>query len=221
MSITLLEPMMNFDEALSVEFRVVDDTLHDGQPARIVGGTRTYLTDIEDLWDALTNPARIPRWFSPIEGDLKLGGRYQLEGNAGGEITKCEPPESFEISWEFSGNVSWVSVRLTPDGKGTRLTLEHTMLKDKQSEDHWKKFGPGATGVGWELGFAGLGLHLTNGNANIDQKRFHSWMASETGKSFIKESAKAWGQAHIAMGESPDVAIEMATETTKAYTGEQ
>ena len=31
-------------------------------------------------------PERIPRWFLPVSGDLRLGGRYQLEGNAGGEV---------------------------------------------------------------------------------------------------------------------------------------
>ncbi len=35
----------------------------DGKPARAVIATRSYDTDITDLWDALTNPERIPRWF--------------------------------------------------------------------------------------------------------------------------------------------------------------
>ena len=44
------------------------------------------------MWDACTDPERIGRWFLPVSGDLRLGGRYQLEGNAGGEILRCEPP---------------------------------------------------------------------------------------------------------------------------------
>ena len=47
---------------------------------------RTYAADIADVWDALTNIERIPRWFLPVSGDLRLGGRYQFEGNAGGRI---------------------------------------------------------------------------------------------------------------------------------------
>ena len=31
---------------------------------------------IDDVWDACTNPERIPRWFLPVSGDLRLGGRY-------------------------------------------------------------------------------------------------------------------------------------------------
>ena len=46
------------------------------------------------LWDACTNAERIPRWFLPVSGDLRLGGRYQLEGNAGGTIERCDPPRS-------------------------------------------------------------------------------------------------------------------------------
>ena len=50
----------------------------------------TTTRPIEDVWDALTNPERIGRWFLPISGDYRLGGRYQFEGNAGGEIVACE-----------------------------------------------------------------------------------------------------------------------------------
>ena len=44
----------------------------DGKPARAVIATRSYDTDIADLWDALTNAERIPRWFmGPV--DLPAG----------------------------------------------------------------------------------------------------------------------------------------------------
>ena len=53
---------------------------------------RRYNAPIEDVWDACTDPSRIGRWFLPVTGDLRSGGTYQLEGNAGGEILRCEPP---------------------------------------------------------------------------------------------------------------------------------
>src|SRR5205807_1835485 len=31
-------------------------------------------TDIDDVWSALTDPARLARWLGEIEGDLRLGG---------------------------------------------------------------------------------------------------------------------------------------------------
>ena len=58
--------------------------------------TRSYATTVEDLWDAATSKERIPRWFLPVSGRLELGGRYQLEGNAGGTIRHCERPSYLE-----------------------------------------------------------------------------------------------------------------------------
>jgi hypothetical protein len=57
--------------------------------------SQTYEGTLDDLWDACTNPKRIPRWFLPVSGDLRVGGRYQLEGNASGTIERCDPPNSF------------------------------------------------------------------------------------------------------------------------------
>jgi uncharacterized protein YndB with AHSA1/START domain len=82
---------------------------HEGKPARVVVASRSYDTTPDDLWDALTSAERIPRWFLPISGDLKLGGRYQLEGNAGGTITACEPPRRLSVTWEFGGGTTWVN----------------------------------------------------------------------------------------------------------------
>ena len=209
---------MECSDPLGIENRVVSDAQRDGQPTRVVSGARTFATAPEVLWDAVTNLEKLACWFNPITGDLKLGGRYQLEGNAGGEIIRCERAEIFEVTWEFAENVSWLMVRLEPKGDGTRMTLEHTMTKDEASESHWNQYGPGATGVGWDLGFLGLGLYLNSDT--FDRKEAEAWSASEPGKEFIRHCAKAWGVSHISSGEEPDLANAMAEKTAKAYTGE-
>ncbi len=211
---------MDYSKALGIEYRVVKDAEFQGQSVRIVSGARTYSAQTEELWDALTNAERIPRWFGPVSGELKLGGRYQLEGNAGGEITRCVPPTALDVTWEYAENVSWVTVRLEPVADGTRLTLEHIMAKDEASEAHWKKYGPGATGVGWDLGFLGLGLHLGSGGEAIEEEEHNSWMASSEGKAFIKNCARAWGDAHIECGEDDAIAAAMSEETAAFYCGE-
>ena len=128
--------------------RSVSSLERDGQPARAVTLSRSYPTTVEDLWDALTRGERIARWFLPISGDLELGGRYQLEGNAGGVIRTCERPAHLALTWEFGGDVSWVEARLSDDGAGrARLTLTHTALLSP----HWDEYGPGATGVDFEV----------------------------------------------------------------------
>ena len=109
------------------------------------------------MGDAVTNGERIPRWFLPVSGEFELGGRYQLEGNAGGVITACERRSHFAVTWEFGNDVSWVEVRCSDDGAGGgRLTLTHT----RQVSEHWEEYGPGAVGVGWDLGLPGLAIHL-------------------------------------------------------------
>src|SRR5262245_17178864 len=138
-----------FPNAFGVEFRRFENRQHEGRPARVVVAARAYDTDREDLWDALTSRERIPRCFLPIEGELELGGRYQLQGNAGGTITRCDPPRALDLTWEFGGGVSWVTVRLAPEGERTLLTLEH-IVHVSDVDEHWARFGPGAVGVGWD-----------------------------------------------------------------------
>ncbi len=206
-------------DAVGAEFREIADRLQDGRPAKAVIAVRTYDTSVEDLWDALTNRERIPRWFMPIEGELRLGGRYQLQGNAGGTITRCDPPEALEVTWEFGGGVTWVTVRLESDGHGARMTLEHIMLTTDMDGDHWKQFGPGAVGVGWDLSIMGLGLHIASGDAKPSEAD-PAWVASDEGKAVMRASAMAWAEAHIASGEDSETARAMAKRTAGFYTGE-
>ena len=203
---------------LGAEFREVADRIQDGQPAKAVVAARVYDTDPKDLWDALTNPERIPRWFSPVTGDLKLGGRYQIQGNAGGTIQRCDAPRALDITWEFGGGKSWVTLRLAAEGAGTRLTLEHIMLAEDMKGEHWLQFGPGAVGVGWDLSFLGLGLHVASGAARLPETD-PAWMATDEAKAFMRGSAEAWAEAHIASGEDPETAHRMAASTAKFYTG--
>jgi uncharacterized protein YndB with AHSA1/START domain len=204
-------------EQLGLVTREVRDQERHGRPARVVLASREYDTEMEDLWEAITSPERIPRWFSPITGELRLGGRYQLEGNAGGEIQTCVPPRQLAVTWEFGGGVSWLEVTLSPvDAERTRLELRHTA----HIEDHWKKFGPGAVGIGWELALYGLALYFAGGGAAVDRAAAMAWLGSEAGKTFMRRSSDAWCQAAIAGGDAPDVARAQAARTTAAYTGE-
>ena len=88
---------MDFDVEgnLGAAERSVWSMERDGRPARAVTLSRSYATSVEDLWDAVTNGERIPRWFLTVGGELEPGGRYQLEGNAGGLVTACEPLSQF------------------------------------------------------------------------------------------------------------------------------
>jgi uncharacterized protein YndB with AHSA1/START domain len=196
--------------------REVRQVEREGKPAAMVVMCRSFDTTIEDLWDALTNRERLPRWFLPVSGELKLGGRYQLEGNAGGTITRCEPPRELSVTWEFGGGTSWVYVSLREDGATTRLELQHIAHPDP----HWDKFGPGAVGVGWDLGLMGLGRHIENPAATKPPEADPAWLGSDEAKRFMKLSSDDWARAAIAHGEDEAAARARAERTRAFYCGE-
>jgi uncharacterized protein YndB with AHSA1/START domain len=201
------------------EFRAVENREHLGQPVIVAIATRTYDTSVDDLWEALTTRERIARWFLPVEGDLVLNGRYQLKGNAGGTITRCDPPNAFDLTWEFGGGTTWVHVRIARDGDRARLTLEHIAPKGGVGEEHLKKFGPGAVGVGWDLSLHGLSLHFKDPKVALDPQAAQAWTASSEGKEFITKSGEAWGAADAASGEDAATARAKAERTISFYTG--
>ena len=199
----------------ATERRVVPTEVN-GIPARVVTAGRSYAAPVDDVWDALTNSERLPRWFAPVSGDLRLGGRYQVEGNAGGEVQTCEPPRLFQITWEFMGATSWLTVELSPAPTGTRLELRHTQHTDN---DFWTQFGPGATGVGWDLGLLGLDLHLA-GAPDVDPAQVDAWSVSEDGRAFTAGCAEGWAAADVQAGADPEVAGAAGQATAAFYRGE-
>ena len=200
--------------AMAREVRRVDRA---GRMARVVVARRTYATSIDDLWDALTDGERIPRWFMPVHGDLRLGGRYRLEGNAEGEIIACDPPQHLAVTWEYDGDVSWVDVRLSAaSDDSTELVLEHTMHVEP---DRWDEYGPGAVGVGWDQALFGLGLHVDSGETSTPLGRWPAWPVAD-GKVFIRACSDDWQRASVADGTDPAAAEAAAERTRAAYTGE-
>ncbi|MFC4147427.1 SRPBCC family protein [Micromonospora mangrovi] len=199
-----------------VDRTVGSRTLPAGQ-ARVSTVSQTYDTSLDDLWDACTSAERIPRWFLPISGDLTLHGRYQLEGNAGGTVERCDPPHSFTATWEYGDEVSWIEVRLTPAGDGrSRFTLDHVAHVDDQ---RWLEFGPGAVGVGWDMGLLGLASHLAADGSGVLPSQAAAWLGTDEARRFITLSSERWAEASIAAGTPVDEARAAQARTTAAYTG--
>jgi uncharacterized protein YndB with AHSA1/START domain len=201
-----------FDELAAMQRTVRDGTLPAGE-ARLVALSRTYQAEIDDVWDALTDPARIARWFLPVTGDLRLGGTYQLEGNAGGEIRECEPPHHLRVTWIMGEqppeDSSFVDVRLEPSDNGTRFVLEHTAVVPPE---FWDEYGPGAVGVGWDLALIGLAAHLAG--EDLDPSQLES---SPEMRRALTASSEAWGNALRDTGADPAVVARMVAGTTAFY----
>lgn len=207
--------MIDVDEQISTVRRELGSRVLEAGEARVSTISRAYDAEIEDVWDACTNPERLPRWFLPVSGDLRLNGHYRLEGNAEGTIQRCDPPNGFAATWEYGGNVSWIEVRLSREAAGrTRLELEHVAHVD---EEFWTQYGPGATGVGWDSALLGLAIHLTTGKSASPEES-EAWMATEEGRRFVSLSSQEWCEASIRAGTDPAEARAAAERTTAFYT---
>ena len=190
-------------------------TLEDGE-AKTVLVRQTYDATLEDVWDACTKGDRIARWFLPVKGDLRLGGRYQIEGNAEGEVLDCEPPRRLRVTWEYAGDISWVEVRLASAADGqTSFELEHTARVEAA---RWEEFGPGAVGIGWDMTLLGLAQHLHGGGEISSPEEGALWAASDEGRDFMARSGERWHDAQVAAGEDPAAARAAADRTIAAYT---
>ena len=209
--------MIDVVHEINAARRTVGDRVLEAGEARTVTITRVYDSPLDDVWDACTNAERIPRWFLPVSGELREGGGYQLEGNAGGTIKRCDPPRAFDATWEYGGEVSWIELRVSPEADGrTRFELIHIAHVD---DERWAQFGPGAVGVGWDLGLLGLALYLTTGQG-MSPAEGAVWSVSDEGKHFATESSQRWCEASIAAGTDADQARAAASRTTAFYTGE-
>ena len=182
----------------------------------MVAISRVYAASVDEVWDALTNPERIPRWFLPVSGELRLGGTYQFEGNAGGEIRVCEPPRRLQVTWvmgEAPGpeDSSIVEARLEPEDDGTRFTLEHTAVFPAE---FWATYGPGAVGVRWDLALVALVAHLSGEVIIGDPATLETDPKIRAANT---ASSEAWGEAFLQAGADAETVDRNVSATTAFY----
>jgi len=205
------------DELAAAQRVMGASTLPAGE-AYTVEIARRYDADVEDVWEAITDPERLARWLKPITGDLRRGGTYELEGGEHGEILHCEPPRALRVTWMFGPEAdAWpgtseVEVRLTPaQSAGTDVRLVHAA---SVGEPMFPTYGPGAGGVGWDLMLLSLARHLADGTG-VDHEALES---SSDGHELVRRSAAAWGRAHLAAGGDPEQVATAVAATTAFYT---
>jgi uncharacterized protein YndB with AHSA1/START domain len=165
---------------------------------------RTYPTSVEDVWEAITTPERIARWFAPISGDLREGGEFQVEGNANGQILKCDKPNLLRMTYGAPNSI--VEIRLVPDGDSTTLEVEHTVPLEIARN------GSGAmwVGPGWDGGFLALGQYL-RGEAPEDPVAAEG---SVERQQFNAKSVHAWAEAARLSGTATEEEIAAGIQVT-------
>src|SRR5262245_53686315 len=145
---------------------------------------RIYLVSQEDLWEAITEPTRMRRWFSEPKGQLRLGGTFALEGSGHGRILRCDAPRMLRVTWSSGpGHPDELEVRLSKaEEGGTLLELEHASVAGATPDGGTDPIV--GLGVGWELAMIYLERYLRDEDpiriAGRDQ-------------AVVAESARAWG----------------------------
>jgi uncharacterized protein YndB with AHSA1/START domain len=89
----------------------------------------------EKVWEALTTPAGIKRWWqAEAEVEPHVGGRFHLDfvlfdHSMTGEITAYDPPLRFGFTWPeiAAARDSNVMIEISPDPLGTHLRLIHDL----------------------------------------------------------------------------------------------
>ncbi len=119
-----------------------------------------YDTDIDDLWSAIVDPARLARWLANVSGDLRLGGTFEATFTSGwvgtGTIDACEAPNRLHITLDpdpddESGRPMTLEALLTSEGDKTRLVVEDSGFSRDDLPGH---------GAGWQAHFEDLTSYL-------------------------------------------------------------
>ena len=99
----------------------------------VVRVEQVYDTDLEDLWDACTNPERLQRWIATVSGDLRVGGAVHASFTSAwtgpGRIEQCDAPRHLLLTMEpDTDEETELEAWLSEDGGQTRLVVEERGL---------------------------------------------------------------------------------------------
>lgn len=101
----------------------------------------TYHTDTKTVWDAITKPEQMRKWFFDNIPDFKPEVGFEVEFTVKSEdrvfphhwrVTKVEPGKYIEYNWNYrnyqgDGYVCWL---LEPVDGSTQLTLTNIITED-------------------------------------------------------------------------------------------
>ncbi len=135
-----------------------------------------YDTDIDDLWQACTAPARLARWIAEVSGDLRVGGTvhavFTSTWTGPARIEACDAPDHLLLTTEpETDDETQIEAWLTAEGSRTRLVVEERGLPVGQLHFY---------GAGWQVHLEDLGRSLAGaGSAHAggwsEQKAAPAW----------------------------------------------
>lgn len=119
---------------------------------------RRFRAPASDVWDAITRPDRVARWFGTIQGPAptRPGDAFLVDIGQGtvrrAVLERCDRPERLALTW-WSGDddPGAVVFRLREDEGGTELTVTHDRLRRHRLV---------GCGAGWEASLGSLAASL-------------------------------------------------------------
>jgi uncharacterized protein YndB with AHSA1/START domain len=115
-----------------------------------------YDTDIDDLWSAIVEPARLARWIADVTGDVTIGGDFRISFTSGwegtGRVEVCEAPHRLRIALNPETDEAMaIEAQLSADGDKTRLVIEDSGFTREDLAGH---------GAGWQAHVEDLTAYL-------------------------------------------------------------
>lgn len=115
-----------------------------------------YDTDIEDLWEACTDPERLARWIGEVSGDLRVGrtveATFTSTWSGALRIERCDRPRHLLLTGEpGTEDEGEIEAWLTEEGNRTKLVVEERGLP---------LVGLHFYGAGWQAHLEDLGRSL-------------------------------------------------------------
>jgi uncharacterized protein YndB with AHSA1/START domain len=122
---------------------------------------RRYVATTQEIWDAISTPERLRRWFAEVSGDLRQGGEFLVVFGEGddnlsrGRVIDCQPLSRLEVTWSFGAGAddSILVAELASDEEHTILTIDHRRIPADQV----------GYGAGWEAYLGRLDAHVGGG----------------------------------------------------------
>lgn len=99
--------------------------------------TRSFRAPVEDVWAAVTEPARLERWIGTWTGD-PASGQVDFRMTAEGDdvavqvyrIDACEPPHRLAVRSQIAGNDFWWRLELDLAERDGVTTLTFAQVMD-------------------------------------------------------------------------------------------
>jgi uncharacterized protein YndB with AHSA1/START domain len=108
----------------------------------------------ERVWGALTDPVRMAVWLMPNDFAPVVGHRFTFrtepqpgfDGTVHCEVLEVVAPQRLRLSWRGGRLDTTVTWTLVPEGRGTRVFLEHAGF---DPDDELQRYAFTALGGGW------------------------------------------------------------------------